>query len=118
MADRMIIVAIENGHNVDQLAHRILEAHWAEDADLADRATLAGLAGQVGLDGEALLRAAETDRIHALYDTNTRAAIERGVFGSPTYILDGDIFYGQDRLEMIERALQKPFANVWPVIPK
>jgi 2-hydroxychromene-2-carboxylate isomerase len=41
-------------------------------------------------------------------------AIARGVFGSPTYVVDGDMFYGQDRLELVERALERPFARTWP----
>ena len=41
-------------------------------------------------------------------------AIDRSVFGSPTYFVDGDMFYGQDHLEMVERALERPFAGAWP----
>ena len=44
-----------------------------------------------------------------IYEANTKKAIEMSVFGSPTYVVDGDMFYGQDHLEMVERALSKPF---------
>jgi 2-hydroxychromene-2-carboxylate isomerase len=47
------------------------------------------------------------------YQANTDEAIRRSVFGSPTYFVDGDMFYGQDRLEMVERALAKPYARSW-----
>jgi 2-hydroxychromene-2-carboxylate isomerase len=40
---------------------------------------------------------------------NTAEAIARGIFGSPTYFVRGDMFYGQDRLEMLERAISRPF---------
>jgi 2-hydroxychromene-2-carboxylate isomerase len=43
-----------------------------------------------------------------IYEANTKEAIEISVFGLPTYIVDGDMFYGQDNLEMVERALNKP----------
>ena len=44
-----------------------------------------------------------------IYEANTEKAIEMSVFGSPTYVVDGDMFYGQDHLEMVEWALNKPF---------
>jgi len=43
------------------------------------------------------------------FTANTEEAIERGVFGSPTYVVDDEMFYGQDRLMMVERALELPF---------
>jgi 2-hydroxychromene-2-carboxylate isomerase len=112
----MIIAAMAAGHNVDQLADRILVAHWAEDADHDDADTLISLAQAVGLDGADLLAAAEDPAIAGQYQAFTDEAIERVVFGSPTYVVDGDMFYGQDHLEMLEQALQKPFAKTWPLL--
>ncbi|MBT5896583.1 MAG: 2-hydroxychromene-2-carboxylate isomerase, partial [Rhodospirillaceae bacterium] len=96
--------------NVDQLSHAMLRTHWLEDTDLADPATLARLAESVGMAPQPLLDAALSAEIQAIYQTNTDEAIERSVFGSPTYFVDGDMFYGQDRLEMVERALRQPYA--------
>ena len=110
----MLIAGVEQGHNVDRLAHAMLEAHWRDDADLADRATLAGLGRGVDLDPEPLLDAALSAEIQAIHEANTVEAIERSVFGSPTYFVDGDMFYGQDRLEVVERALRQPYAGTWP----
>ena len=59
------------------------------------------------------LPAADTAAARDAYDANTREAIDRGVLGSPTYFVDGDMFYGQDRLELVERALKRPFARTW-----
>ena len=114
LANRVLVAALHAGHVIDTLAHRMLEAHWADDADLADRPTLVAIAQASGLDGEALLAAADAAPVHAAYEANTREAIERSVFGSPTYFVDGDMFYGQDRLELVERALERPFARTWP----
>lgn len=105
----LLIAAQDQGANIDGLAHALLQAHWRDDADLADAATLQELADGAGFDGAALLAAAATDAIRALYDANTRDAIDRSVFGSPTYFVDGDMFYGQDRLEMVEKALRRPY---------
>ncbi len=110
----MLIAGIAQGHNIDRLAHAMLEAHWRDDANLADRPTLARLATSVGLDAEPLLRAAPSAEIATLYEANTGEAIERSVFGSPSYFVDGDMFYGQDHLEFVERALTERFEGVWP----
>ena len=76
----------------------MLEGHWLNDANLDDRESLAALAVNVGLDPQPLLDAAMSDEIQAIYDANTQESIERSVFGSPTYFVDGDMFYGQDHL--------------------
>jgi 2-hydroxychromene-2-carboxylate isomerase len=52
--------------------------------------------------------------VQATYETNTEEAIRRSVFGSPTYFVDGDMFYGQDHLAQVERALRQPYAGDWP----
>lgn len=113
MANRMLIACGETGAATDRLAHGFLEAHWAEDADLSNRETLFAIAASVGLDGPALFEAAGAEQIDAQHRANTEEAIARGFFGSPTYVVDGDPFYGQDRLELVARALEKPFANDW-----
>ena len=114
LANCMLIAGLEQGIDIGTLAHRILQAHWNEDADFACGATLTELAGDVGVDPAPLLDAARSPEIRALYEQNTAEAIARSVFSSPTYFVDGDMFYGQDRLEMVERAVQQPFAGSWP----
>ena len=110
-----LLIATSQAHlDVDLLAHLLLEGHWRYDADLADERTLMALAGKAGIDSAPLLKAATSETIQAQYRANTEEAIERSVFGSPTYFVDGDMFYGQDRLELIERALTQPFAGSWP----
>lgn len=114
LPNAMLIAGIRQGRNVDRLAHAMLEAHWRDDADIADREVLAGLARKAGLAPEPLLEAALRPEILAERDANTEEAIARSVFGSPTYFVDGDMFYGQDRLEMVERALRQPYKGTWP----
>jgi 2-hydroxychromene-2-carboxylate isomerase len=110
----VLIAAQEQGLDVDALAHAMLQAHWRDDADLADAATLADIARGVGLAPDWLLDSARTQPVQAIYRANTDEAIRRSVFGSPAYFVDGDMFYGQDHLEMLERALREPFATGWP----
>ena len=109
----MIIACAETGGNTHGLSHGLLQAHWRDDADLADRATLLDIATSAGCDGTRLLQDADPAVIREIYASNTQVAIEGSVFGSPTYVVDGDMFYGQDRLELVERALTQPFATRW-----
>ena len=110
LSNGMLIAAVEQGADVDALAHGVLQAHWCDDIDLANGDALASVAQTVGIDPAPLLDAALSAPIQAIHAANTAEAIARSVFGSPTYFVDGDMFYGQDHLEMLERALQKPFA--------
>lgn len=112
----LLIAAQIRGDHVDALAHALLQAHWRDDADLADRATLASLARGVGIDPDPLLDAAVSTPVVETYEANTNEAIRRSVFGSPTYFVDGDMFYGQDHLEMVERALQRPYHGSWKAV--
>lgn len=108
----MLIAAEKAGPDsgaVDRLAHAMLQAHWRDDADLADAETLRSIAQSLALDGGRLLDAAVTAPVEAAYAANTEEAIARSVFGSPTYFVDGDMFYGQDRLELVARALKRPY---------
>ncbi|MEE8247702.1 MAG: DsbA family protein, partial [Alphaproteobacteria bacterium] len=63
------------------------------------------LAGELGLDGDRLLDAAASDEVRRAYEAGTEEAIARGVFGAPTYILEDEIFWGQDRLDFLARSL-------------
>lgn len=112
LANCLIIAATDNG-NPDELSHAMLSAHWCDDADLADEATVARLAEATGHDAAALIAAAREPGPLERYAANTQDAIERSLFGAPTYVVDGDIFYGQDRLIMVEQALKEPFATGW-----
>ncbi|MFB9151522.1 2-hydroxychromene-2-carboxylate isomerase [Roseovarius ramblicola] len=105
-----IIAAQEAGPGADALAHAILGAHWRDDADISDPDTLAPLIAGCGLDADAILSAARSEPVQAIHRANTKEAIARNVFGSPTYFVGGDPFYGQDRLDMVDRALARPFA--------
>ncbi|MEO0381177.1 MAG: 2-hydroxychromene-2-carboxylate isomerase [Pseudomonadota bacterium] len=114
LAGWMIIALGDRGAQVDALAHAVLQAHWRDDADLSDAKMLAALAEGLGHDAHALMAQAESDEVAARYEQNAQDALAAHVMGSPTYVLEGEMFYGQDRLEMLERALTQPFAaNKW-----
>ena len=90
------------------LAHRVLSAIWQDEADPADPATMATLIAAAGLDADALLTHASDPHWAEQRTVDTQSALARGVFGAPTYVVDGEIFWGQDRLDFLDRRLSRP----------
>ena len=101
----LVIAAALAGADALALSHTVLRAIWAEDRDIADWKVLAGLAGQCGLDGDNLVARAQQPDVQARYLDNTRRAVEAQVFGSPTFVVGGERFWGQDRLEFLAERL-------------
>jgi 2-hydroxychromene-2-carboxylate isomerase len=93
------------GGDAGALSGAFLRAVWAEERDLADPATLEVIADEQGLDGASLLADAETEPVAAAYEANTAAAIEQGIFGVPTFVVGDQLYWGQDRLDFVARAL-------------
>lgn len=107
-AAKLVIAAEEvSTQAAFDLTGRILGAVWAQERNIADEATLLELAKEAGLDGPALLARSKTDAIQARYDAYTQEAIERQVFGAPTFFYRDEPFWGQDRLDFLERALAR-----------
>ncbi|HLJ63161.1 MAG TPA: 2-hydroxychromene-2-carboxylate isomerase [Stellaceae bacterium] len=105
LAAKLILACGESGASPGNLAGALMRAVWAEERDIADRATLMEIAGRCKLDGAKLLALAETPGINALFEKLTDEAILRQVFGAPTYIYREEPFWGQDRLDFLDRAL-------------
>jgi 2-hydroxychromene-2-carboxylate isomerase len=102
----MVIALGQRGGDVARLSHAMMTAVWAEERDLADRATLRAIAAAQDMDGEALLAAADEPAVTAEHAANTEAAIAAGVFGVPTFQVGDELFWGQDRLDFVARALR------------
>jgi 2-hydroxychromene-2-carboxylate isomerase len=90
-----------------KLAHRVLKAVWQQEQDAGDPAVLAGLISDIGLDADHVLKLGEDPRWTERRVSDTRAALDRGVFGAPSYVIGDEIFWGQDRLEFVERRLAR-----------
>ncbi|QYF95570.1 2-hydroxychromene-2-carboxylate isomerase [Massilia sp. PAMC28688] len=88
-----------------ELAGAVMRGLWAEDRNIADDATLAQVADLCGFDGRMLLKSAATAGVQDQFDKNTDDAIAANVFGAPWYIVDGEGYWGQDRLDFVERAV-------------
>jgi 2-hydroxychromene-2-carboxylate isomerase len=105
LASCMVIAAQRRGLPVADLVNAIMASIWAEDANPADPEVLAALASRHGLDGAALLAEAAAASTREEYGKNTQRALAAGVFGSPFYVYAGEIFWGQDRLDMLEETI-------------
>lgn len=105
-----LIIAVEQADGSAaalKLAGAVLAAVWAQERDIADPATRAELLAECGLGAQ---RAADAlaPAVQAAYERNTQQAIEAGVFGAPSYVLDGELYWGQDRLDFVQRRLAEP----------
>ena len=96
-------------HDGDEAAMRltgaVLAAVWTQQRDIADDATLAALLAESGLDAARLGQSRQPE-VQARYDGQTQAAIELNVFGAPSYVIDGELVWGQDRLDFVARQLR------------
>ncbi|CAN5172348.1 2-hydroxychromene-2-carboxylate isomerase [soil metagenome] len=106
-AARCVIALREQGRMADaiKVAHAVLAALWTEEKDTGDPATLKSIIAGCGLDADAVMKAGEAPEMAAKREEYTKAAIEKGVFGAPFFIIDGERFWGQDRLDFVERKL-------------
>jgi 2-hydroxychromene-2-carboxylate isomerase len=105
-----LIVATKLAHGNDAallLSGAIMQAVWADEKNIADEDTLAALATDCGHDGRELLKSSDTASVQSEYDRFTAEAIAANVFGSPWYVVDGEGYWGQDRLDFVERAFAK-----------
>ncbi len=102
-----LIIAVDM-HDGTQAALRIsgaiLAAVWAQERNIADAKVLAGLLAEGGL-GAQRLEQSYSQAVQERYEAYTQQAIDAGVFGAPSYVIDGEIFWGQDRLDFVERKL-------------
>ncbi len=102
-----LIIAVGMHHGSAQAAKfagAVLAAVWVQERNIADTQTLSELLSENQLDGACLELSRNAD-VQKQYDANTQEAIDVGVFGSPTYVIDGELFWGQDRLEFVSRKL-------------
>lgn len=105
-----LIIATKLAHGTDAalaLTSAIMHAFWADDKNIMDADTLASLANAASYDGSALMKSSETTSVQNEYDQFTNDAMAASVFGAPWYVVDGEAFWGQDRLDFVERAFQK-----------
>ena len=106
LADGVVIAAMQAGLDPEPYLQRAFPAIWEQQLNLGDAEVITRLADAAGLPGRDLVAKSGSDAVAAVYEQNRQDAIAADVFGSPAYVLDGEIFWGQDRLELLADALK------------
>jgi 2-hydroxychromene-2-carboxylate isomerase len=113
LADQSVIAIIESGGNPQSYLASVFRAIWVNDRNISDETVLADLLGAAGHDTTAVLEKAQSDEIAAIRARNTEESVAADAMGAPAYVVNGEPFWGQDRIEMIDRMLttgRAPFA--------
>jgi 2-hydroxychromene-2-carboxylate isomerase len=105
LINRTLVAVIAEGGDPGQLARSALAGVWAEDRNLNDEVTVRDLLSGVGFDADGVIAAARSEKVSQIFAKNGEEAIAADVFGAPAYVLDGEFFWGQDRLELLDDAL-------------
>jgi 2-hydroxychromene-2-carboxylate isomerase len=104
-----LIIAVDMHDGTEaalRMAGAVLAACWAQERNIADAKVLAELLVEQGLSAQRLEQS-YSQAVHERYETDTQQAIDAGVFGAPSYVVNGEIFWGQDRLDFLERKLKE-----------
>lgn len=94
-------IAADNAGQGAAFAKALMSAHWAEGRDISLPEELKAIAVSVGLDGDAIINATQDPAVKETLKVNTEDAIKRGVFGAPTFFVGTEMFWGNDRLQLL-----------------
>jgi len=104
-----LIIAVDEADGVAaamKIAGAVMRGVWVEQRNIADPAVLQAMLTENDLPASRLEQA-QTQKVHERYESDSQRAIDTGVFGAPCYVIDGELFWGQDRLDFVERRLAK-----------
>lgn len=101
-----MVIAAERMDCVKAFIDAVFAAIWIHGKNMGDMETVAAVLVENGLDAQSLMDLSQTADVKAALIASTDAAVQRGVFGAPTFFIDGDMFFGQDRLDFVEERLQ------------
>ncbi|NCW70916.1 MAG: 2-hydroxychromene-2-carboxylate isomerase [Proteobacteria bacterium] len=100
------LASIDMGISMD-FSTKVLEHLWVKENDISNIDTLKLIADDLKISFEELSKLATSDKIKKIYEANTQEAINMNIFGVPSYVYNNEIFWGQDRLELLEYSLKK-----------
>jgi 2-hydroxychromene-2-carboxylate isomerase len=100
-------VALLDGEHFETYIDAVFNAIWVDSKNMADIETVSEVLSSAGLNPQAILTSTQSPDVKETLITNTGKAVERGLFGAPTMFVDGEMFFGQDRLQFVEAALQQ-----------
>lgn len=114
LSDHVIAALVAEGHDPMSYMERVFAAVWANEENIADPDTLAKYLELEKFDAASILEAAQSEAIAAIRAQNTKDAVEADAVGVPTYVLNGEAFFGQDRVEYLDHALATGRAPITP----
>jgi 2-hydroxychromene-2-carboxylate isomerase len=106
LADRTVIAVAQSGADPASYIGTVFKAVFEEERNCADEGVLGDILRSCGHDAQPILSSARSPEIETHYKANVAEALAAGAFGSPTYVRDGELFWGQDRLELLQDALR------------
>ena len=107
LASRVIIGAIEAGHDVAELVYQLMRTVWVREEDVSETSVVVGAIERSGESVDDLLAAANHSNVQDIIIENSEQAVSKGVFGVPSYVVGEEVFWGQDRLEFLDLFLNE-----------
>ncbi|MGO4283780.1 2-hydroxychromene-2-carboxylate isomerase [Bosea sp. TAB14] len=114
LADRVAVAILAAGADPAGFIADVMAGVWAREEDMREPEAIRACAVRAGFDSEALLAQAASETVRQRYEATLSEAVAAGVFGAPSYVLDGEVFWGQDRLELLDSALSSGRAPYRP----
>lgn len=114
LADQTIIAVSQSGNNPSAYMNAVFSATWVNELDISDENILAGLISEAGFDAAAILESAKSETVAAIRAQNTIDAVATDAVGVPAYVVKGEVFWGQDRIEHLDHMLtsgREPFLS-------
>lgn len=105
LADLSICAISAMGGDPASFAYAAGRAVWEQNEQIADEAVVARLLDETGHDSASIIAKANTEEVAAIRDQNTAAAIAADAIGAPAYVYNGEVFWGQDRIEYLEQMI-------------
>jgi 2-hydroxychromene-2-carboxylate isomerase len=97
--------ACQSAAELQRYLDLVFRAMWEQGQNIADEAVLRAVLVAGGLDADALLARSQLPEVKQALIQNTEEAVRRGAFGAPTFFVGDELFFGQDRLAMVERCV-------------
>jgi 2-hydroxychromene-2-carboxylate isomerase len=105
LADRSVIALVEMDKDPSDYMEAVFQALWVDEQNIAEESVLAQRLADTGHDSDAVLAAAQEQSAANIHESNTAGAVAAQAIGSPCYVLDGEPFWGQDRIGLLDAAM-------------
>ena len=106
ISHKIIIIAQNKNMDPFDITFTFMKSVWADEKDITDDETIKNICKQNNISSDSILDEANSSEINNQYLKNTEEALKNNVWGSPTFIYNNELFWGQDRIEFLERAIQ------------